>query len=139
MAGEMSNYLETAIQNHILGNTAYTAPATVYVSLHTATLDDTSTATTSEVSGGSYARVALTNNTTNWPAASGVTASKSNGTAITFPTATASWGTVTFAAIVDSASGAGNILWRIPLTVSKTISSGDTFSFAIGQITLTVD
>jgi len=43
-----------------------------------------------EVSGGSYARVAYANNVSNWPAASaGI---KKNGNEISFPAATANWG-----------------------------------------------
>ncbi len=138
--GIMSDYLEKKIQDHILGATTFTPPATVYVGLWTATLDDTSTgATAGEVSGGSYARVAVTNNTTNWPAASGTTALKQNGVAINFPTPTAGWGTVTDWAILDSASGAGNILFYGKLTNAKTINIGDTVSFAVNALQITAD
>lgn len=138
MAGSMSDYLENKILDHVLGNTAYTAPATTYLGLWTATLSDTSTGSTAgEVSGGSYARVAVTNNTTNWPNASA--GSKNNGTDITFTTATGSWGTITYAAILDSGTaGAGNILYWWDLTTSKTVASGDTVKFnATTGITIT--
>ncbi len=110
--GSKSDYLENALLDHVLGGGDYTRPATVYVGLWTAALDDTSDGSTAgEVSGGSYARVAVTNNATNWPAAA--SGAKSNGTAITFPQATADWGTVTYFAILDAAT-AGNVLyWRV--------------------------
>ena len=137
--GSFSDYLEKELLDHILGNAAYSAPATVYIGLWTSTLTDASTGSTgTEVSGGSYARKSVTNNSTNWPAASGTTATKSNGTAITFVTATASWGTVTHFAILDAAT-TGQILGWGQLTASKTIASGDTASFAIGDLDVTLD
>ena len=129
-----SNYLENEILDHILGGGDYTRPATVYVGLHTSNPDEDDSGT--EVSGGSYARVSVTNNATNWPAASG--GAKSNGTAVTFPTASASWGTVTHFGIYDAAS-AGNLLYYGALTASKSIDSGDTAEFAIGEIDITED
>ena len=137
--GSFSDYLEKEILDHVLGGADYSRPATVYIGLWTAALNDASTGSTAnEVSGGSYARKSVTNNSTNWPAASGTTATKSNGTAITFVTATASWGTVTHFAILDAAT-AGNILGWAQLTASKAIGSGDTASFAIGDLDVTLD
>lgn len=132
MAGSKSDYLENAILDLILGGTALSAPATVYVALFTAAPSDSGGGT--EVSGGSYVRKSVTNNSTNWPAASG--GSKSNGTAITFATATASWGTVVAFGIFDASSG-GNLLYWADLTASKTVGSGDTASFAVGALTVT--
>jgi hypothetical protein len=133
MAGTKSNYLEDEILDHILSAATWTAPATTYIGLWTAALSDTSTgATAGEVSGGSYARVALTNNATNWPASSA--GAKSNGIAIDFGTASANWGTVTHFCIVDSASGAGNILYHGDLTASKVINNGDSAQFPIGDL-----
>lgn len=131
MAGSKSDYLEAKLLDHVLGNTAYTAPATVYIALFTAAPSDTGGGTEVPTSGGTlYARVAVTNNATNWPNASGTSPTvKSNGTTFTFPTAGADWGTVTSVGIFD-ASSAGNLLYWATLTASKTVSSGDTASFA---------
>lgn len=137
--GSFSDYLEKELLDHILGGADYARPATVYIGLWTTTLSDASTGGTSgEPTGGSYARKSVTNNATNWPAASGTTATKSNGIAITFVTATGSWGTVTHFAILDAAS-AGHILGWGQLTASKAIGSGDTASFAIGDLDVTLD
>jgi len=134
MSGNMSNYLENQIQDLVLGDGSFSQPATVYVGLWTATLDDTSDGSTSgEVSGNNYSRVAVTNNSTNWPNAS--SGEKHNGAAITFPTPSGSWGTVTHVAILD-ASSAGNILYWIALTASKAINSGDTVSFATSALSI---
>jgi hypothetical protein len=121
MAGSKSDFLENELLDHVLGNAAYTAPATVWVALFTVDPSDSGGGT--EVTGGSYARAEVTNNATNWPAASG--GAKANGTAITFVEATASWGTVTAFGIFDAVT-AGNLLYWAELTVDKTIDSGDT-------------
>lgn len=140
MAGSFSDYLELELLDHVLGGADYTRPATVYVALftdsNTATQRDAGTVT--EVAGNNYARVSVTNNSTNFPAASGTTATKSNGTAITFPQASGSWGTVTAFGIYD-ASSSGNLLMWGDLTTSKAIGSGDTPSFAASGITITLD
>lgn len=136
MAGSFSDYLEAAVLNHVFGATSYSAPGTLYVALFTAAPSDSGGGT--EVTGGSYARVAVTNNTTNFPNASGTSpTSKSNGTTITFPTASASWGTVVAFGIFD-ASSSGNLICWADLTANKTIASGDTASFAASALAITL-
>jgi len=88
-----------------------------------------------EPSTNNYARVAVTNNSTNWPAASGE--SKSNGTAINFPTPSGTWGTLTYFFISDSASGNTNTMGYGTIT-SITPGSGDTVKFNIGGLTVTL-
>lgn len=132
--GSFTDFLENELLDHVWGAAAYSAPATLYVALSTTTIADDGTNMT-EPSGGSYARVAVTNNATNWPAASG--GAKANGTAITFPTATAGWGAIVDFAILDDPS-AGNMLAYGTLTTGKTIDSGDTASFAIGDLDITL-
>jgi len=129
MAG-FTTYLQQEILDHISGNGAYTAP-TPYVGLFTAAPSDAGGGT--EVSGGSYARV---NANTSFGAASGTAIT--NNAAITFPTATASWGTVTHFGVFDAAT-TGNLLYWGALSTSKAIGSGDTASFAIGELDVTLD
>ncbi|MDP9488130.1 MAG: hypothetical protein M3Q49_20465, partial [Actinomycetota bacterium] len=81
-----SDFMENTILNEVFGGVNYVPVGTVYVALYTTAPDDAGAGGT-EVSGGAYARVAVTNNATNWPAAVG--GAKSNGVAITFPQATA--------------------------------------------------
>lgn len=136
-----SDYLENRVLDHFLGGAASSAPATVYVGLYTTALNDASTGTTPspgvEVSGGSYARAAVTNNATNWPNASG--GAKANGTAITFPAPTANWGTIVGFAILDAATN-GNILYFGAVTPNKTVNNGDPApSFAVGDLDVTED
>src|SRR3972149_249132 len=97
-----SSDLENKILNHILGGGDYTRLATIYVALYTSDPGEDGSANTNEATGTDYARAAVTNNDTNWPAASG--GSKANGTAINFPTpGSGGWGTVTHFGIVSSA------------------------------------
>ena len=137
MAG-LSNYLETKLLDHVFGATAYTAPATVYIALFTTLPGEAGTGGT-EVSGGSYARASVTNNTTNWPNATAADPStKKNGAAINFTTPTADWGTVVGFGIYD-ASSSGNLLWFGSLTSNQTINNGNTVSFSVNDLTLTLD
>jgi hypothetical protein len=129
MAG-FTTFLQQEVLDHLFGNGAYTAP-TPYVGLFTAAPSDAGGGT--EVSGGSYARV---NANTSFGSASGT--SISNDGAITFPTATGSWGTVTHFGIFD-ASTSGNLLVWGALGTSKVVGSGDTASFAIGELDVTLD
>lgn len=137
MAGSKTNYLENKILDGVLGGPAFSLPSSVWVCLSTAVYSETATGSSmSEVSGGSYARVEVTNNDTNFPAAA--SGSKSNGTAVQFPTATGSWGTVRSFYIVDASSG-GNCLYGGDLTTQRSVISGDTVSFAAGSIVVTED
>lgn len=134
MAGSKSDFLELELLDHVLGNAAYSAPATVYIALYTVAPTDAGGGT--EATGGSYARVAVTNNKTNWTVAAA--GALSNATEITFPTATAAWGTVVAFAILDAAS-AGNFLYWGDLTANRTVASGDTAKFAVGDLDVTED
>lgn len=135
MAGSFSDYLEKKLLDHVLSATTYTPPATVYVALYTTAPSDSGGGV--EVTGGSYARVSSTNNTTNWPLTSGVLTLKTNGTTITFPTASADWGLVVAFGLLDAPSG-GNLLMWADLTVNKTITSGDDTRFDPGDLAITL-
>ncbi len=125
---EMSNYLETALINATLRATTYTAPTTVYVSLWTS--DPTDAGSGTEVSGGSYARTSVTFGAPS----NGVT---TNNADVTFPTATASWGTVGWIGINDAATS-GNLLYHTALDTAKAIDSGDIFKIASGNLSVTL-
>jgi hypothetical protein len=125
---EISNYLENALINATLRNTAYTSPATVYVALYTTDPTDADTGT--EVSGNGYARQSVTFSAPS----NGAT---SNSAAVEFPQATGSWGTVAYIGLRDASSG-GNLLYHTALDASKTIATGDVFRIAIGSLTVTI-
>lgn len=125
-----SNYLEDAVLDHVLKNTAYTQPTNLYIGLFTAGTNLEAGTLTDEVSGGSYARELVA-----FDAAS--SGSTSNTSTVTFTTATASWGTITHVAIMDAATS-GNVLFHGAVTASKTIDSGDTFQISAGTFTVSL-
>jgi len=138
----LSNSIENKLLDHSLGTASYSAPASVYIGLFTS---DPSTGSTSEnleagimtneVSGGSYARQVATFN-----AASGGSASTS--ATVTFPTATANWGTITHVAVIDSdqtdSAGQGEVIYYGLLDTAKIIETGDTFQITTGNLTITL-
>jgi hypothetical protein len=130
-----TDFMELEILDHILGPGAYTAPGTVYVGLSTTAPTDAGGSFTEPV-GGSYARAAVVNNSTQWPAAA--SGSKTHANAIVFATATGSWGTITNFAIFDALSG-GNMLMYGALSSSKLVANGDTFQFNAGAIIVTLN
>ena len=125
---EMSNYLENALINATLRNTSYTSPSVVYRGLYTSDPTDADTGT--EVTGGSYARQAITFGAPS----NGVS---TNTAAIEFPQATGTWGTVGWIGIEDASTG-GNLLYHTALDASKTIATGDIFKIAIGSLSVTL-
>jgi len=135
-----SDYLENEVLDHILGGAggAWTAPTNIYIALFTASTGLEANNPTSEVSGGAYARKDVTSG---FSAASG--GATSNSAEQAFTQATASWGTVSHAAIVDHASNTTwgtnvNVLIWAALDTAKAVANGDTFKFAAGDFDITM-
>lgn len=116
------------------GSTAYTPPTTMYFGLSTTPFNIDGTGGT-EPSGGAYARVALTNDKTNWGTAA--SASLTNSAAVTFVESTASWGTIVAVGIWDALTS-GNLWFYDTLTPSRSVASSTTVLFAIGAITVSM-
>lgn len=144
-AASMSDYLENKVIDWLFRGQTFTVPTTQYFALATSAGSDTACGT--EVSGGSYARASLASSLTNWAgtqssasttASTGTGGTTSNNAAITFATPSAGWGTVVEVCVYD-ASTSGNLLWRVGLTVSKTINTGDTVSFPAASLTFQLD
>ena len=139
-----SNYLERKLLDHALGEGArtFTSPATIYVALFNNTsglaLANLEAGTlTDEVStsGTAYGRQGVTFSTAT-TASNGTSSSTTSGD-ITWSAATASWGTVTHLAIMDSGTaGAGNCLFFGALTTSKAIDTSDIFKITAGNLTV---
>lgn len=118
----LSNYTEAAILNHLLRATAWTKPLALYVALFTADPGEAGSLT-SEVTDGSYARVACGPSDATWDLPTGGDKTFKNAAAITFPAPTAAWGDVTHFGICDASSG-GIVLASGALDTSTTIDSG---------------
>lgn len=125
--GSFTNYLEQKWSEHLFRSTPYTPPATVYAALFTSDPGETGS-TAGEPSGNNYSRVALT-----LPAATNYTIQ--NTSAITFPTPSGSWGTITHYGIMDAASG-GNMLCFDDLPSGELVSSGDSVEFEASNFTV---
>ena len=141
----MSNYLENKLVDHILRATAFTAPGTVYIALYTAAPSDTGGGTEITIGTNNYSRASLVSSQSAWNntqasgtavASTGTTGITANTSAITFATPSGSWGTVTHFGILDAAT-AGNLLFHGALTVSQTVNTGNTVSFAAGALQIT--
>jgi hypothetical protein len=130
----MSDYLEGEIIKHIFRTGSFTKPTVLAVGLFTAAPNDAGGGT--EVSGNNYSRVQVNPLDANWAAPAAGNGVTSNVSTITFPTPSAGWGNVTHFGLFDAAS-TGNLLFHGALTVPKTINSGDTVSFAAGQLQFT--
>lgn len=126
MAGT-SDYLEAAVLDAVLRNTSYTSPSTVYLALFTS--DPTDAGTGTECTGGGYARQSAA-----FSRSAGVA---QNSSAIEFPTATGSWGTISHIGVMD-ASSSGNLLYHAALSSSKAITTGDIFRVPSGDLTVTM-
>lgn len=131
MAGFKQTW-ENNVLNAVFRNISFTLPATVYVGLYTAAPSDTAEGT--EVSGGAYARQSVT-----FGAPSGNPAQISNSASVTFPTATANWGTITHVALHSASTGTGNQIVWTALTTSKAINTDDQAVFNTGSLVVQLD
>ena len=137
MPGGKSDYLEAKILDHVLGGPDFVRPATVYLALSTTTPTDAGGIT--EPVGGAYTRQAVTNNVTNFGAATGTNPTeKKNATVITYPVATAAWGTIVGWALFDAETG-GNMLYHGDITPSKVVGLDDQPKFAVNGLKITED
>ena len=125
-----SNTFETHVLNYVFTTTSVTRPTAWYLALFTSNPAEDASGTEVSTSGTAYARQSATFTV------SGDTAS--NSAAIEFPTATASYGTVTHVGVYD-ASTAGNLIAYAALTTSKAIDTGDVFRVPSGDLDITLD
>ena len=116
MAG-FSDYLENKVLSYVFSGGSFSQPGTKYLALYTTAPTDAGGGT--ELSGSAYARQSC--------------AQATNSSAVEWPTATGSWGTVVAVGVFD-ASSSGNLLAWNNLTASKTISTGDVFRINAGDL-----
>tara|TARA_R110000764_G_scaffold6089_3_gene23224 strand:+ start:268 stop:648 length:381 start_codon:yes stop_codon:yes gene_type:complete len=123
-----SDYLETEILDFAFTTGTATRPTAWYIALYTSAPGEGGGGT--EVSTGSYVRKAVTFSVT------GNTAT--NTGAVEFPTATASYGTVSYVGVFDAVTS-GNLLAYSALNVAKAIDTGDVFRIPTGDLDITLD
>jgi hypothetical protein len=122
--GTLSADLRSKLLDHTLGVAAYTAPANIEFAAYIAGV---------EVTGGSYARKSMANNSTTWPNAA--SRAKTNGVEVTFVTASADWGTIDEIRGYNASSGAE--MFRHTLVAPQAIANGQALNIEIGAIDIT--
>jgi hypothetical protein len=137
----MSDYLEGQIRAHIFRTASFTKPTVLAVALCTSTPSDVSTGATivEPPDANGYDRQTLNPLDANWTAASATDGLTDNAAAITFgPCINTNWSQVTHVAILDNATyGAGNVLFWGALDTPRTVTVGDSLTFAIGALNVT--
>jgi hypothetical protein len=133
----LSNYAESALINHLLGKTAFSMPATVYVALFTADPGEAGSLSNEVPAAHGYARSAITSNMSS---SAGGSVSSNTASIVFGPNTSSDWGTITHVALIDSPTlGDGNILVSGELSVPRLIQVGDKAEFEIGDLDLAFD
>lgn len=141
-AAGITNTAKQALLNHLFisDQSANRVPATAYVRLYTsATAMNLYTgASGTEVSGGGYAAQAVTSSSIWNAASSNGTGYRLTNTAMNmWSAASAAWGTIRYAALVDSG---GTTFYAIDQLASDVvIDNGDTFSIGAGSWIISLD
>lgn len=125
-----SNTTETHVLNYLLTSTSVTRPTAWYLALFTSNPAEDASGTEVSTSGTAYARQSASFTVSG--------NSASNTSEIEFPTATASFGTVTHAAVFDASTG-GNMIAYAALSTSKTIDTGDVMRVPASDFDITLD
>mgnify|MGYP006188488485 CR=1 FL=1 len=126
----LTNDAENRILNHLCRGTAFTPTTPLKLALYTVTPSETGGGT--EVSGGGYVRQNITFGS------AATNGSISNTVAITFPVATANWGTVNGVAILDS-SATPIMIWYANASSAKTIELNDQYVVPVGALVISAD
>jgi hypothetical protein len=71
---------------------------------------------------------------TSWQVSDATGTTVNNSVAIEFPTATADWGTMVYAAIFSGGTAGASVLVQGAMSASKSVDNGDTARFAIGEL-----
>lgn len=119
------------------GAQALSPPATYHVALFSTVPNNVDVGGV-EISAVSYARVAVANNATEWPAATvTVEALKVNANVVVFPTATEAWGIIKGIGLYDAVT-AGNLIAVGATVLFEDIILGNTPQLDPGDIIITL-
>jgi hypothetical protein len=132
-AGVMVTSIANSMLDKTFRNQAYSQPAT-YIGLTTTNSSDSGAGTEVSTSGTAYARQIVNKvggGSPAWSAISG--GATSNAQAVSFATATGSFGTIVSMGIWDAAS-AGNLLFYDNSVQDQAVTTGDTVTFPIGDL-----
>lgn len=133
MAGSICDYLENELLDHVMMKGAFSPAASLYLGLSSTTITDAGGNIT-EPGGGAYARVEVA--PASWAAAAARAVATS--AAITFPTATGSWGDDLTDWFLSDAAAAGNIYAAGTLTDGPvTIGTNDVYQIPATNLSIT--
>lgn len=135
MGGWATAFQKEHLDYHFGAQSMTAAPATWYVALYSVMPADDGTGGT-EFTGGAYARQAVTNNLTEFPAASGSSpAGKTNANAVDYTKATAAIGTAVGYGLLTASTG-GTPRWLEALDSNVVVGNGDDYGVAAGDMHL---
>jgi len=129
-----TNWARNQVQDYLFGGVSFTPPATLYLGLSTTTPSVTGSNIT-EPSGAGYARVAITNNKSNFSySTSGCVL---NTGSIVFPESSGSWGTILSVVLFD-ASTSGSAWDYTTLTTPKVVQDTTIISFSASAVSFSM-
>lgn len=131
MSGSLSDFCEAQLLNQLFGGVPYSTPNILYFGYMVGTAGETGPG--AEPNSGGYARVAVTNNTTNFATTSNQI--KTNATEIQFAEATSNHGLIQAIGVFDSPTS-GNMLVYFPLSSPINITVGDAMRIPVGSLTV---
>jgi len=132
-AGGICDNLANKLLDHVFKTTPYTVETNLYVALFTASPTDTGVAGT-ECTGGAYAREVCNG----WDGAAA--GASQNTAAVTFDTATASWGTVAWFMLLNDLTAilsANCLIWGT-VDPTRVIGIDDVAEYAAGALDITL-
>jgi hypothetical protein len=138
MAGSLVNTAEALALDWLFTAAVVTRPTAWYVALFT--VAPTEAAGGTEVTGGAYVRMPVT-----FTRSGTAPTQVANNANIEWPTATANWGTIVYAAVFDAPTGGnmlpyGDVLNPITSVADpQTINTGNIFRFNAGDLVVTCD
>ena len=127
-------YAANRMLNYEFGGTSYTPPATWYFGLSTTSTGYSGSSAT-EPTDGAYARVALTNNKTNFSTSS--SGSLINNVDIVFNQSSGSFGTIVDLDMWDLGAG-GNIWHYQALSSPRIVSGSSVVKFLAGSLSISM-
>lgn len=127
MPASMTDYLESKVLQHIIGEAAFTQPSGLYLAAFSVAPGETGGGT--ELTGNNYARQAITFE------AEGGDGVVANSAQVQFAASGGDWSEIIGWGIMDASSG-GNMLYYQD-SVSHTVLDGATLTIAAGQLVLT--
>jgi hypothetical protein len=141
MSGSATDALGVEILGHTLGITAMPLPPAPWVGLCLAAIPPTNATGGGELgAGGGYARVQAV-----FALDAGGAPIADNQATVTFPAASADWGSIGFFELWDAATGGNRNFWgglidpTTGLATTRTILSGDQARFSPGTLVITVN